>query len=189
MTSDSVFHFNLVAEAWSRTAVLDTAVVDASLAAADMPAGACVLDAGCGSGLLLPSLLERIGPSGRVIALDNARRMLAIAARKHADPRVRCVCSDLTAYDGIGGPFDTVVCCRFLHHLADPLLSVKKMAGWMRPDGRMLVMHELDGSDLPAAPNIVSELRRMIAGAGLTPEQDMTVGNWVIMTGKKDPAR
>jgi 2-polyprenyl-3-methyl-5-hydroxy-6-metoxy-1,4-benzoquinol methylase len=189
MTSDSVFHFNLVAEAWSRTAVPDAAVVDASLDAACMPAGACVLDAGCGPGLLLPFLLERVGPTGRIVALDSARRMLAIAARRHGEARIRFVCSDLSAYDGLGGPFDTIVCCRFLHHMPDPLLSARKMAGWMRPEGRLLIMHELDGSDPPAAQKNVGDLQRMLAGASLALDQELSVGNWVIMTGKKPAVR
>ena len=181
MTSDSVYHFNLVAEAWARTAALDTAMVHASLAAAEVSAGNRVLDAGCGSGLLLPALLDRIGPSGRIVALDSARRMLAIAARRHADPRIRYVCSDLASYDGIDGPFDTAVCCRFLHLCPDPLQAIVKIAGWLRPGGRLLVMHELPVADTRGESQTVGELRLMLSGSGLTLIQDLAVDSWSIL--------
>ncbi|MHC4264090.1 MAG: class I SAM-dependent methyltransferase, partial [Planctomycetota bacterium] len=36
--------------------------------------GATVIDAGCGPGWVTESLLERVGPTGRVIAIDESDR-------------------------------------------------------------------------------------------------------------------
>lgn len=151
MTSDSIPHFNQIAEVWARVAGLDPSVRDAALDAACIPAGGAVLDAGCGSGLLLPALLSRIGSGGRIVALDGARRMLAIAARQTPDPRIRYVCLDLSDYDGGDGPFDTAVCCRLLLHLHDPATALARMAGWLRPDGRLVVFHEGERDEETAA--------------------------------------
>jgi len=41
--------------------------------------GDIVLDLGCGTGLNLPLLLDRVGPEGHVIGLDRSSSMLAVA--------------------------------------------------------------------------------------------------------------
>ncbi|MCA3237505.1 MAG: class I SAM-dependent methyltransferase [Curvibacter sp.] len=45
--------------------------------------GQCVLDLGCGTGMSFPLLREAVGPSGRVVAVDQSPEMLALA-------RLRC---------------------------------------------------------------------------------------------------
>ena len=44
--------------------------------------GDVVLDVGCGTGLCFEQLLERVGPTGKVIGLDPAPDMLDLAARR-----------------------------------------------------------------------------------------------------------
>ncbi|WP_330270436.1 methyltransferase domain-containing protein [Lentzea sp. NBC_00516] len=41
--------------------------------------GDAVLDIGCGTGALIPALVEAVGPQGRVVAMDFSARMAAIA--------------------------------------------------------------------------------------------------------------
>src|SRR5829696_2457690 len=54
-----------------------------------------VLDAGCGTGQVTATLLERL-PRGRVVALDGSAQMLAAARERFAgDPRVTFVHADL----------------------------------------------------------------------------------------------
>ena len=51
--------------------------------------GDVVIDAGCGTGLCLPLLRERVGPEGAVIGVDAAPDMLAVTAantRMHSSP-------------------------------------------------------------------------------------------------------
>jgi demethylmenaquinone methyltransferase/2-methoxy-6-polyprenyl-1,4-benzoquinol methylase len=47
--------------------------------------GDTVLDVGCGTGLCLPGLLQKVGPSGTVIGVDASRDMLDLAAKRVAD--------------------------------------------------------------------------------------------------------
>jgi ubiquinone/menaquinone biosynthesis C-methylase UbiE len=46
--------------------------------------GDVVIDAGCGTGLCLPLLRERVGPEGTIIGVDAAPDMLAVAADRVA---------------------------------------------------------------------------------------------------------
>lgn len=65
-----------------------------------------VLVLGCGTGLDLPLLAERIGPSGTIVAVDDSRVMLQAAGRRARTrsgrvqrfdwPEVRLVLADLT---------------------------------------------------------------------------------------------
>ncbi|MBP7402129.1 MAG: methyltransferase domain-containing protein [Clostridia bacterium] len=175
----SVGHFNQIAEEWARLATIPDGVGEAALDALDLSAGSCVLDAGCGTGPLFAALLDRIGPDGRAVGLDPARRMLAIAARRLRDPRLRLVCLHIGEYDGRDGPFDGILCCRTLHHLPDPDATVARMTGWLRPGGCLAVLHETDAavpdvSDAPVAghtesneENAVRMIRAAMERAGL----------------------
>jgi ubiquinone/menaquinone biosynthesis C-methylase UbiE len=51
-------------------------------AALGVRAGDTVVDVGCGSGLNLPHLQRRIGPSGRIVGVDLSAAMLARARRR-----------------------------------------------------------------------------------------------------------
>jgi ubiquinone/menaquinone biosynthesis C-methylase UbiE len=47
--------------------------------------GDTVLDVGCGTGLCLPQLQHKIGPTGRVIGIDASEQMLQVAADRIAE--------------------------------------------------------------------------------------------------------
>jgi len=48
-------------------------------------AGDTVLDVGCGTGLCLPGLLQKVGPSGTVVGVDASQDMLDLAGKRVAD--------------------------------------------------------------------------------------------------------
>ena len=62
--------------------------LDACLAKFDIHESEAVLDVGCGTGNLTRVLLQRLGPAGRVMALDISTQMLALAQGKISDARV-----------------------------------------------------------------------------------------------------
>ncbi len=47
--------------------------------------GDTVLDVGCGTGLCLPGLQQKIGPTGRIIGIDASHDMLTLAANRVTD--------------------------------------------------------------------------------------------------------
>lgn len=52
---------------------------DALVALLPVAAGDTVLDVGCGSGLCLPRLVDKVGPGGRVIGFDESPEMIGVA--------------------------------------------------------------------------------------------------------------
>ncbi len=50
-----------------------------TIAALDLRAGDVVVDAGCGTGLSLPALVEAVGPRGHVIGIEQSPEMMARA--------------------------------------------------------------------------------------------------------------
>lgn len=71
--------------------------------------GEAVLDIGCGTGALLPALVEAVGPQGRVVAMDFSPRMVAIARKRVKWPNVEVRQADACHTDHGAGEFDAAV--------------------------------------------------------------------------------
>ena len=52
--------------------------------------GDTVLDVGCGTGLCLPLLHDKVGPAGTIIGIDASAQMLKVAADRVAENRSAC---------------------------------------------------------------------------------------------------
>lgn len=113
----------------------------ATASIAGVGAGARVLDAGCGTGVMVRAYLE-LG-AAEVVGVDVSAEMVACAARKFAgEPRVRFVCADAAALPAdAAGPFDVVVIYNAYPHMKDKAAVVRAAAEALRPGGRFLVAH------------------------------------------------
>ncbi|MGZ4430784.1 MAG: class I SAM-dependent methyltransferase [Gaiellales bacterium] len=97
--------------------------------AAGPPAGARVLDLGCGNGALLSLLAERFGAGG--VGIDRSPELIG-AARRRAPAGVEFVVGDAAAYGGEPGSFDLAVS-------VGAVSTVTELAGWARPGGTVLL--------------------------------------------------
>lgn len=108
----------------------------------DLRGDEIVLDAGCGTGEVTATLLERL-PRGRVIALDGSRQMLDVARERFADDaRVSFVHADL------GGPLDgpldgervdAIVSTSTFHWVRDHDALFRHLAAVLAPGGQLVV--------------------------------------------------
>lgn len=144
---------------------------EASFCAALVPAGARVLDAGCGTGRVMIRLAE-LGYDCVGIDLDDS--MLDVA-RERA-PQLPWFRTDLAEFDpatlGITADFALVVAAGNVLPLLTPgteATVVKRLAGALRPGGLLVAGFGLDAAHLPVPPTItLPEYDACCDAAGLT---------------------
>jgi ubiquinone/menaquinone biosynthesis C-methylase UbiE len=103
--------------------------------------GDSVLDIACGTGPAVLPAAEVVGPSGRVVGVDYAEGMLAIARQKVDEAghkNVELVREDLMALE-YGSEFDAVVCVLGIFFLPDMVAAASQMWSFVRPGGKLAV--------------------------------------------------
>jgi trans-aconitate 2-methyltransferase len=113
-----------------------------AVARLDLRGDETVLDAGCGTGQVTATLLERL-PHGRVIALDGSTAMLEAAGKRFAgDARVSLVHADLG--EPLSGPLggelvDAIVSTSTFHWVRDHDALFRNVAAVLKPGGQLVV--------------------------------------------------
>src|SRR4051812_21240160 len=97
---------------------------------------ATALDVGCGTGLVTEALLELV-PHGRVLALDASAEMVELARRRLGD-RAEVWCQDVLELER-SEPVDAIVSTATLHWVRDHDRLWPRLAGALRPGGRLEV--------------------------------------------------
>lgn len=110
----------------------------AAIATLGLEPGMHVLDAGCGSGEALAWLAQAVGEGGRVVGVDLSEAHVA-AARRQAPPQVEPLAGDLMALALSAESLDAIWSSNTLHHFPDPLAALQRLAGWLRPGGRLAI--------------------------------------------------
>ena len=106
----------------------------------DVQLGEHVLDLGCGRGAALLPLARAAGPTGSVLGLDLAPRMVELTARDARDlPQVEVRVGDASAPDVPEQAYDVVSCCLVLFFLRDPAAAVRSWVPALAPGGRVAV--------------------------------------------------
>jgi SAM-dependent methyltransferase len=134
-----------------RRAARDPRLVERLLARAGVR-DAVVLDVPCGAGRLSAGLRRR---ARLYVGLDVSPPMLA-AARTAGAPLLR---GDVLRLPFADGSFDAVVCCRLLHHLAEPAVLDAAVRELVRVARGVVVASFWDRGALPA-------LSRRLSGRG-----------------------
>lgn len=134
--------------------------------------GMVALDAGAGTGAIARVMADRVGPDGRVVALDfSAERTAwgASKARQEGAHNLHFVRGDLYA-PPLTGSFDFVWCEFVVEYLADPDRALRALIELVAPGGK-LVVGDLDGNGffhypLPAGlADALATLEKALAGA------------------------
>jgi SAM-dependent methyltransferase len=123
-----------------------------TLDALHLNTGCCVLELGCGTGSLLTTAAQRVGPTGNVVGVDRDPTLLAVAReRMAAYPWVELVEADALGYDADPHHFDAVHCRLVLLHQADPNALLAQMVALTRVGGR-IATQDIDADGLTDAP-------------------------------------
>ena len=145
-------YFNGLAPNWDSLPSMEGAAekVRRYVAGSAVRAPRRVLDVGCGTGILLPSVLEQIPGVECVVELDFALEMLQQNSRKFPDQRVRRVCADVMRLPAAAGSFDLVLCFGILPHLEDGQAALTELLRVLRPGGVLSVGHLAGSRELNA---------------------------------------
>lgn len=109
-------------------------------------AGDRVLDVGCGTGLNLPLLLHRVGPTGAVLGVDASDAMLAQARTRVAQQKWRNVelrrgdAGRLAEVTDGAAPFDAVLFTYSLSIIGEWQAAFDQALALLRPGGRISVV-------------------------------------------------
>jgi ubiquinone/menaquinone biosynthesis C-methylase UbiE len=104
--------------------------------------GARVLDVCCGTGSSAIAAAELVGPSGFVIGIDLADRLLALArekARRRGLKNVAFRAADMLELDYSAESFDTVVCVFGIFFVPDMPAAVRQLWRLVRPGGKLAI--------------------------------------------------
>lgn len=116
--------------------------VDDFLAAHGPCRGGELLDVGTGTARI-PITLAGIDPNARVLAIDLAAEMLAVASRNVGAAglggRVRLGHGDAKVLGLADASFEAVLCNSLVHHVPDPLPALAEMARLVAPGGTLFV--------------------------------------------------
>lgn len=132
--------FDSMAASWDVKNNIDESIINTILDYAGVAGGMTVLDAGCGTGVLIPFFLERGVKS--VTAVDISKEMTDIGKLKFPQKNVSFVCGGIESYRG-GEPFDCVIAHNSFPHFLMQDMAINNLKRLTRPGGRLTVAHSI----------------------------------------------
>lgn len=103
--------------------------------------GDCVLDAGCGTGVLVPYILAGIGKTGMLYELDFAEKMIKTNKHQHPQGNIHFIVSDIEHAPLDDASCDVAVCFSCFPHFQDKTKSIQTLRRILKPQGVLVVSH------------------------------------------------
>ena len=152
-------YFNDLASRWDEQPAAPDAPAKARkfLERVRCPGALRILDVGCGTGFLLPHLLDMFPSSTCIVELDLAERMLTESGRKFPDEQVLRVCGDARSLPFADECFDLVLGFGVLPHLGDAASAVPQLFRGVKPAGVIAVAHLMGSAELNAFHTTLGE--------------------------------
>jgi len=162
-----------------------------TLSAMALRRGESVLDAGCGTGLLLEQEALAVGDGGRAEGVDFSEDMLELASERCADmPQVQLQQGNIETLPFEDASFDALSCTQTLLYVENLKQALQELHRVLKPGGRIAVL-ETDWSgailnshdqsltqrifaawDIALVnPNLPKRLRPLLRGFGFTAPQ------------------
>jgi SAM-dependent methyltransferase len=112
-----------------------------ALDAADPKSGERVVDVGCGCGASVLALAQRLGPTGKILALDVSEPMAARARERIIAAgltNAQVIVSDAATHRFQGDPADLLFSRFGVMFFTDPVAAFANLRGALREGGRLL---------------------------------------------------
>jgi putative heme-binding domain-containing protein len=121
---------------------------DSLVNALEIPLGASVAEVGSGTGYFTWRLAEKVGPKGKVFAVDVQQTMLDLTAetvKKHRLTNVEFVLGGETDPRLPAAFLDLVLIANAYHEFSEPEAMVTAVNRSLKPDGRLVVVEFAEG--------------------------------------------
>ena len=155
MTPDEIYHtrkqfFNDHAERWRDMWYKDPATgrhdkhekdFDRLFSILPLKPGDHVLDVGCGPGVLVPFILERITETGILYEIDFADKMIETNRNLHEGDNIRFILADAENVTLDNASCDVVLCFSCFPHFHDKEKAMKTLSRLLKPRGIFAVSH------------------------------------------------
>lgn len=118
----------------------ELAMLDLTVGRAGITDGMEILELGCGWGSLSLYMAARF-PAARITAVSNSRTQkeyIDAEAKREGITNLNIITCDMNEFHP-GGTYDRVVSVEMFEHMRNYALLLKKIAGWLKPDGRLFV--------------------------------------------------
>jgi demethylmenaquinone methyltransferase/2-methoxy-6-polyprenyl-1,4-benzoquinol methylase len=106
-----------------------------------LKAGNHVLDAGCGTGVLVPFVLERITSTGILYELDFSEKMIEVNRNMHARNNIRFIVSDAESTPLDEASCDVIICFSCFPHFQDKEKAMSVLSRILKKQGLFAVSH------------------------------------------------
>jgi len=120
----------------------ETAALEITCERAGLQNGQRILELGCGWGSLSLWMAE-IYPDALITAVSNSapqRRLIEAEAHLRGIRNLRIVTADMNDFSAVE-TFDRVVSVEMFEHMRNYQELLKRISGWLRPDGKLFVHH------------------------------------------------
>jgi len=151
-------YFDQMAPTWNKELTRERLnCLDNIVKELDIEPGNYVLDIGCGTGVLLPLLIEALGDEGKIIALDFSAEMLVQGKAKSSPPIVNFVQADGMFIPMANNSIDMVLCNSVFPHFSDKAKALKEITRVLRNNGRLAICHTM-------SRKMINQLHQSIGG-------------------------
>ena len=142
-------YFNSKADSWDEViAETNSRKLRALVDRLDVTPGSRVLDVGTGTGVFIPYLLNKVGNTGKLVALDIAEAMLGVFRSKECSSDVGLVQADIAFAPFISAYFDAVVCYSAFPHFQDKQGALMEVSRILKKDGALFICHTISRSEV-----------------------------------------
>lgn len=144
-------YFNQTAESWDQKYYTPElkAFLEELVPKFGLKPGQRILDAGTGTGVLIPFLLKAIGSSGSITAIDYAENMIKMFRSKFSSLRnVKVELQDVEELDLPPETFDAAVCFGLFPHLERKTQALMHLHRVLKRRGRLVIAHALSSTEI-----------------------------------------
>ncbi|MCX8122704.1 MAG: methyltransferase domain-containing protein [Spirochaetes bacterium] len=149
---DKILYFNNLSKNWDEVVGNDAVRLQKIKKIFEMmhiKNGDCVLDVGCGTGVLFPIIQEYIGPNGSLIAVDASDKMIEVAKERHKRFfNIQYIVSPLEDISLPHNSIDVILCFAVFPHIEDKLQALKKCHECLKQNGLLYIFHLSDTKTL-----------------------------------------